>query len=99
MPQDEERASSSTVIEDDEAELEQMDEHSSLRHGAQGDDHSPPANVQSKKPKNAKQQEKKLPADDVRPAANGALRQGEAPRLWSVESVGLISHGFGWVCR
>ncbi|KAE9083756.1 hypothetical protein PF002_g23102 [Phytophthora fragariae] len=83
MPQVEERTSTTTVTEDEEAEMEHMDEHSSLRQGAQGDDHSPPSSVQTKKPK-------KL-ALDASDKATGALRQGSAPRLLSTESVGLIS--------
>jgi hypothetical protein len=82
----EQRASSTTATEDEEAELEQMDERSALRQGAASDDHSPPASIQ--KPKQKK--DKKLPSD-VAPAANGALRQGSAPKLLSMESIGLIS--------
>ncbi|POM72719.1 Folate-Biopterin Transporter (FBT) Family, partial [Phytophthora palmivora] len=84
MQRAEERTSSTTASEDEEAELEQMDEHSSLRQGAASDDHSPPSSLQ--KPEKLKKND-----DDARPSANGALRQGSAPRLLSMESVGLIA--------
>ncbi|ETL83534.1 hypothetical protein L917_16508, partial [Phytophthora nicotianae] len=90
MPRDEERVSSATATEDEEAELEQMDEHSSLRQGAAGDDHSPPSSLQKPEKQKSNKKLKKLPDDDSGPV-NGALRQGSAPRLMSMESVGLIA--------
>ncbi|KAI9987158.1 hypothetical protein PInf_023041 [Phytophthora infestans] len=91
MPQEEERASSVAATEDEETELEQIDEHSSLREGAAGDDHSPPSSLQTPEKQKSNKRLKKLPDDDSGPSANGALRQGSAPRLMSMESAGLIA--------
>ncbi|KAG2830022.1 hypothetical protein PC112_g7853 [Phytophthora cactorum] len=71
MPRDEERASSTTATEDEEAELEHMDEHSSLRQGAAGDDHSPPPSLQKPEHQTANKKLKKLPDEDSGRGANG----------------------------
>ncbi|TDH70497.1 hypothetical protein CCR75_009069 [Bremia lactucae] len=83
----------STAMEDEEAELEQTDERSSLRQGATSDDHSPSSSIQERttdkdiKKKLKKQQDGQGEATST----NGALRQGSAPQLLSMESIGLIS--------
>ncbi|RLN48255.1 hypothetical protein BBJ28_00000785 [Nothophytophthora sp. Chile5] len=76
MPR-EERESTCTEDEDE------MDENSSLRPGARSDDDSPLGGIQEK--------EAKLAALDGADGGGGALRRGTAPRLLSMESIGLIS--------
>lgn len=82
-----------TVLEDDDdVEMEQMDERSSLRQGAPGDDHSPPSSLASST-LGRKQKGKRRRTDEqaIKGGAAGALRQGAAPKLLSAESIGLIS--------
>ncbi|CAI5747019.1 unnamed protein product [Peronospora destructor] len=89
---EEERTSFTTTTDDEETDLEQMDENSSLRQGAQNDDHSPHSPLENKKHETIKTKTISNTDDkDSISIAKGALRQGSAPELLSRESIGLVS--------